>query len=144
MRDWIYSMSNLSKRGSGLPVNLWLDEGKTYVKGKHSKRVKFQLDYGNKISKNYASMTLDGEVVDDTFDERLSELKLKDIRQVSTFVKNNSYALNHLSDNDITTYDFFEIMIKGGEPATLEQLNELKKKVDDLILNEEDNVLEIN
>ena len=133
-QDVIYSHANLNKRGSELPVNLWLDENKYYLRGKHAKRIKFQMDYGNKINdRNMASMTLDGNVVWNTYDEQSSEINMKDIRQVSNFVKNNAYALNCLSDNIIGTYDFFQVMIKGGELATKEQIEEQKRLIDEIM-----------
>lgn len=131
----IYSMANLNKRGSGLPVNLWLDENKYYIRGGHSKRIKFQMDYGNNINEEHmASMTLDGEVIWSTY-SKTSELKSKDIKKVSNFVKNNQYALSHLADNEIGTFDFFQLMIQGGEPATVERIQEQIDAVNKILEN---------
>ena len=58
MPDWIpideatlvCEMANKNKSETLLPMNIWIDENQTYIKGRHSKRVKFQLDHGNRIN----------------------------------------------------------------------------------------------
>ena len=141
--EQIFSMANYRGIAVGLPMNVWIDEGKEYVCGKHSKRIKFQKDYARKIHEwNWASMTLDGKIVSETNDN--SSLSIKDEKQVSNFVKNNSYALSKIADFEITDDEFRDVMIKGGEPATQEQIEEQIRKVDEIILNcEESNVIEI-
>ena len=141
--DWIYSMANRHKRETGLPVNIWLDEGKEYIDGKHGKRIKFQTNYGNSVQKNnLASMKLNGDVVEETYDKTVSEINKHDINEVSNFVKNNSYALDKLADELIYSSDFDKVMIKGGEPASPEQIAEQKRMVDEII-SEENNVIEM-
>lgn len=138
---YICSMAHRYKIQTGLPVNIWIDEAGWYKKAGHSKRIKFQLDYANKVGGHPdASMKLDGEVVEETYDKNISEISQKDINEVSNFVKNNAYALDKAADEDIKMYQFDEIFIKGGKPATQEQLDELRKKVDEFmkISNEED------
>jgi hypothetical protein len=52
-------MATLKKSVSGLPVNLWLDNSRAYVQGRHAKRIKFQGDPGNSInSGNLFPMTI--------------------------------------------------------------------------------------
>lgn len=130
--DQLFSMANFRGAAVELPVNLWIDEGKEYIRGKHSKRIKFQKDYAKKIHEwNLASMTLDGEIVDET--NKNSSLSTKDEQQISNFTRNNAYALDKLADFEITDDEFKEVMIKGGELATSEQIDEQKRKVDKFI-----------
>lgn len=130
----IYSMANRYKHQTGLPVNVWIDERGAYEKSGHWKRIKFQINYGKRMKNQPdASMDLNGEVVWDTYDKRKSEINKDDIECVSNFVKNNSYALDKVADEDILMEDFDVVMIKGGEPATAEQIAEQKRKVDEFI-----------
>ena len=118
----ICEMSNKRKELTQLPMNIWIDEAMTYIDGGHSKRIKFQLDKGNKFNKhNCASMDLD-------------ELKSKDIEQVRNFVLNNKYVLEHVADEDIWLDEIWPSMIMGGEPASYEEISKLNLKVDELIL----------
>ena len=137
--SWIYSMANFRKKDTGLPVNLWIDDAHWYVKGGHGMRLKFQLDYGNKISDNFASMNFEGEIIDKTFNPSVCELNAKDIKQVSNFTRNNAYALENLAEENISLSDFLSAMIKGGEQASLEQIEEQKNAVDSFV---ESNVIE--
>ena len=141
--EQIFSMANYRGEGVSLPVNLWIDEGKEYVRGQHSKRIKFQLDYAKQIHEwNFAPMTLDGEVPVD-INIPTNKITMKDVKMVRNFVHNNKYALDKLADMIIVDDEWKQVMIKGGKPATEEQIQEQKDKVDMFISNsEEDNVIE--
>ena len=129
----ICEMSNKRKELTQLPMNIWIDESMTYIDGGHSKRIKFQLDKGNKFNKhNCASMDLDGNIQPPNAD--LGELKSKDIEQVRNFVLNNKYVLEHVADEDIWLDEIWPSMIMGGEPASYEEISKLNLKVDELIL----------
>lgn len=135
--SWIYSMANIRKRRSGLPVNIWVDESREYLKGGHGKRIKFQINHADTIQKEFlASITLNGEVIKETYNNAKSELNASDIKQIINFTLNNAYALNVLSDGDVFDIgDFLEVMIPGGKPATSEQIEEQKQKVLKIIQN---------
>lgn len=134
--SWIYSMANIRKRRSGLPMNIWVDENKEYIKGGHGKRIKFQINHVDSIQEQFlASVTLDGKIVKETYDNKKSELNTKDLRQVINFVLNNTYALSVLSDGEVFDIgDFLEVMIPGGKPATAEQIEEQHQKVLKIIM----------
>ena len=116
-------MSSLRKNKSKLPVNLWIDENQSYIRGKHSKRIKFQLNKEDKShqgdSRYFASMTLDGQVVENTFKGKKKEIDSKDIQAVSNFVINNMECLGLIADEELD-FDTFKdmLMIPGGELAT--------------------------
>lgn len=46
----LFEMANFYKEDLDLPVNVWLDENKTYLLGKYGKRIKFQINYMPKNS----------------------------------------------------------------------------------------------
>lgn len=132
---WIYSMTAYHRKETGLPVNIWLDEAKEYLNGSYPKRIKFQIDYAKDVEREtLASMTLDGNIIKDTYNFELSELNEKDIEMISNFVKNNAYALDKLADELIYSSDFDKVMIKGGEKATSEQIENQKIQVDEIII----------
>lgn len=128
----LHEMATLRKKDSGLPVNLYIDDSLSYKRGKHSKRVKFQTDKGDKPNTrgNFSSMTLDGKVVESTLPKKL-EISQKDIEAISNFVVNNYECLSLVADFDLD-YDYFKhhLMIKGGELATEEQLKTQKELLD--------------
>ena len=133
-KNWIYSMANRRPVQTGLPVNIWIDEAQGYKEGGHWKRIKFQLNHGKRFGNQpNASMDLNGSVVADTYDKTISELSKKEIREISNFVKNNQYALDKVADEDIFMDQFDEVMIKGGKPATKEQIENQKTMVDQFI-----------
>lgn len=125
-------MATLRKKDSGLPVNLYIDDSLSYKRGKHSKRIKFQTDKGDKPNTrgNFSSMTLDGKVVENTLPKKL-ETSQKDIEAISNFIVNNYECLSLVADFDLD-YDYFKhhLMIKGGELATEEQLKTQKELLD--------------
>ena len=59
----LFEMANYYAEDLELPVNLWLDEGETYKNGKYGKRIKFQINYMDRIHDEYmCPMTLEGEI----------------------------------------------------------------------------------
>ena len=140
MSDWIpidesmlvCEMANKNKAQTKLPMNIWIDENQTYINGRHSKRVKFQLNHANRSNpREFGSMDLDGNLHPD--DLNIGELSQDDIKQLRNFVLNNKYALEHIADTDIWLDDIWPDIIKGGEPASFEDIRKLNLKVDELV-----------
>lgn len=125
----IHEMANKWRRETGLPMNIWLDESQTYLRGRHSKRIKFQLDTSDRLKPDFVgSMDLDGHI----FPRALEIVKLRgrDIEQLRNFVHNNRHALEMLADMKVWLASIWDDMIKGGDPATEEQIQVLDAKVD--------------
>ena len=110
--DELEEMAGLKKSDSGLPVNLWLDDSGAYIRGRHSKRIKFQGDYGSRTNAgNMFSMTISKD--DPQIPEKQrAKLKLpaKDIDAIKVFVKNNADLLDKLADEKITFAMFIRQM----------------------------------
>lgn len=125
----------LRKTDSKLPVNLFIDDSRSYKRGRHSKRIKFQNNHGDKPNTrgSFSSMTLDGEVVKKTLPSHL-EISQKDIDKIRNFVLNNKDCLSLIADFELE-YDYFKQhpMIPGGEPATQEQLQIQKQLLDEYL-----------
>lgn len=133
----LWEMSNRRKNQTGLPVNIYIDENGTYRAGKHSKRIKFQLNHGDKMQDQpFAEMLLDGSVVESTFQKNKNikiEIDKKDIKQISNYVKNNAYALDKVADEKIFMEDYDSVAIRGGKEASDEQKENQKRLVDQIV-----------
>ena len=111
-------------------MNIWIDENQTYIKGRYSKRVKFQLDHGNRINlSRFGTVDLDGNL----HCKDIGELCQEDINALRNFVLNNKVALEHVADNDIWLDEIWPSIILGGESASFEEIQKLNLKVDELI-----------
>ena len=127
----IYEMANRRKRQTGLPINIWIDENGWYKLGGHAKRIKVQMNYGEKMQNQpFCRMDLYGNIIEDIFDKKECEVSTKDLKQVSNYVLNNSYALDKVADEEIFMEDYDEISIKGGKLASEEEIDNLIKEVD--------------
>ena len=137
--QFVCEMANKSKLETLLPMNIWIDEAQQYVDGRHSKRVKFQLDTSGKLHKNnLGSMDLNGVVRDPKTEGEIRELDAGDIRALRNFVHNNKYALEHVADMDIWLFQIWPDFIKGGELASEEEIATLNAKVDEIMAEQED------
>ena len=128
----VLEMSNKYKEETGLAINIWIDEAQWYIHGKHSKRVKFQLDYSDDIdSDNLGSMGLDGTIF--TRKDKLRKLRKKDLIELRNFVLNNRYVLDLVADKKLHLYKIWADIIKGGQPATQEAIDKLNARADELV-----------
>ena len=133
--DLICEMANKLKDETKLPMNIWIDEAGSYIDGRHSKRVKFQLDKARKFNPhNCGAMDLDGNIHPDTL--KLKELKKQDIDALRNFIHNNRYVLEKVADQDVFLYQIWPDMIKGGVMASENEISILNQKVDDLMATE--------
>ena len=98
----LHEMANRRKRQTKLTVNIWIDENGSYRDGGHAKRIKVQMNYGEKMQNQpFCRMNLYDEIIEDTFDKKECEVSTKDLRKVSNYVLNNSYALDKVADEYI-------------------------------------------
>jgi len=106
-QESLWSMAILRKFRTGLPVNVWVEEGSENKKRKHGNRIKFQRDRGDRpVSHNFVTMTIsdEPEVIGK------HELSSKEIQQLKDFVIRNKELLNRLDDGDIDIGVFLEQM----------------------------------
>lgn len=135
-RKLVYEMANRWQDDTLLPMIIWIDETQSYLDGHHGKRIKFQLDTSwrlKKGSENLGSMDLNGKIHNPKSPTKLRGLSAKDLDQLRNFVLNNKYALEHIADMDIHIGQIWSDIIKGGEPASFEEIQKLNLKVDELI-----------
>lgn len=126
-------MAVLRSDESKLPTHLYIDDGETYKKGGHWKRIKFKQNSYENNPRNWAPMDLEGNPI--YLKRRYHvELKQKEINEIINFLSNNKYAIENMGlDNGISFSQFTRIMIEGGEPATDYMKEQLKQKVDELL-----------
>jgi hypothetical protein len=107
-QESIMSMATLRKIETGLPVNIWVDDGMEYKGSGHGKRIKFQPDKGDRpVTRNFATMKLsDTKVVGE------HELSSKEIQQLKDFVIRNREALELVSEMEISIGEFLKRMVK--------------------------------
>lgn len=120
----LQEMATLRKRDSKLPVNVWIDDSLAYKRGKHGKRIKFQADYGDKPNTRscFASMNLNGEVIEKTKQKKGYKLQARDEKAISNFVLNNKECLELISDMELDWADFKQyLMITGPDLASKEE-----------------------
>jgi hypothetical protein len=121
-------MSNKIKRKTRLPMNIWIDEGESYIAAGHWKRIKFQKDRGNKINwNNLGEMDFDGNLIKSTIFG--CELSNKELLQLKNFIFNNKEILDLASDSIITGDDFSDLMIIGGELASEQEKRDQQKEL---------------
>ena len=128
---------------TGLPVNIWIDETEAYKKGKHVKRIRFQINRKSKFQpSNTCPMMLDGKIPEKVWQKvkqnKEFSLTSGDKNSVENFVVNNSYALDKVADQLLWLDDFWDIFIKGGEKAADDKIEELKKKTDEYVQKHKD------
>lgn len=128
-------MANCRPRRTGLQMNIWIDETSSYLRSKHSKRIKFQINKSPKFQpNNVCSMLFDGTIPNKQLHKMYSSnefnLEKQDLIEVANFVKNNAYALNKIADQQLDLDDFWEFCIKGGKIASENEILSLEKKTD--------------
>lgn len=132
--ELLMEMANQWQEDTLLPMIIWIDEGKTYKLGGHGKRVKFQLDTSDSINPGlWGSMDLGGKLHLTQKARQALRLSQRDLNQLRNFVRNNRLALEELADTRIRMRDIRDDIIKGGDPATPEQIRALNDKVAALV-----------
>lgn len=92
----LYEMSNLATYETGLPVKIWVDTDQTYKLGKHTKRIKFN------VNNKWATMRLhDCETIG------AENCKSEIINTLKLFVDENKENLSKLADAEIS-FDYFK------------------------------------
>jgi hypothetical protein len=115
-KGYIYEMSNYFKSRSGLPVNLWLDEDMLYKKGKHGKRLKFQLNTANNIQReNMGVMTISSDPQVIINPKQKNEIGQKEINDIKNWVIKYEKELSDLVDMKIDIITFWEITQQNNE-----------------------------
>ena len=129
--EFIVSMSKLLPKTSKITTPLYIDDAGTFRNGGHWKRIKFKQNNHVVDMRDWTPMNFDGEIMGK---ENEIELKPWQIKEIRNFVNNNRYILEKLCEEDNLEFsDFLDVMIKGGEPATQEQIQNQIDMVNNLL-----------
>lgn len=127
----VCEMANKYREETLLPMNIWIDETGSYVRGRHGKRIRFQLDKSDYFDNdNTGSMGLDGTVYPPSL--KIRDLMANDIEELRNFVRNNRHALDLVADQKVRLYKVWPYIIKGGKAASDDEVERLNAKVDEL------------
>ena len=129
----IYGMSTLYSDETDLDVPVWVDEDKTYKKGRHGKRIKFKAGVNQTNTTNFSTMKIDNqEIVEESLPKKKSDrYSTRVYETVKNWVANNKEALGYLADKLINLNQFKKVMIKGKQKVSQTVINkqiELLKK----------------
>lgn len=109
-------MSKLIPSLTGLPMIIWVDETRTYEKGGHWKRIKFQPNKSVNKSNEFISMTLESPHM---INNKNHGYKNRDIKMLELFIDENKENLSKLSDASISLTTFTHNMIIFDENGKL-------------------------
>ena len=131
-RDIGEDMAVKWKKETLLPMQIWIDEAFGYkVRGRTS-RIAFQLDTSDRPDSDYVGwMDFEGNI--NPKSQTVGKLGEDELEQLRNFVRNNRSALEQLADTAIWLYQIWPDFIKGGNPASEEEIKALEDKVAALV-----------
>lgn len=94
----VAEMATLRTTESGLPVDLWLDEGGLYQG--HAPRIKFKASNEQRTTREYSSMLISNPQQIENLPSN-SRLRKRDINKIQMFVINNQKLLMQLANGEI-------------------------------------------
>ena len=105
-------MATLRRDDSGLPFDIWLDEGATYIK--HAPRIKFRASNEQRTTREYSSMLITNPPTIENLPDK-TPIRKRDLEKLKAFVVNNMEALLRLANGEIdyTTEFLPKLKIKG-------------------------------
>lgn len=109
----LLEMATLRKKESGLPMDIWLDEGSTFLG--HAPRIKFRASNEQRTTREFSSMLItDPQNIENIPSNSI--LRAKDIEKLRQFVKANQKNLLLLANKKISYLDdFLNNMVKIEE-----------------------------
>lgn len=126
-RDIGEDMAVKWKKETLLPMQIWIDESRAYERRGPANRIAFQLDASDELKPDSMGwMDLDGNLSPESPAGDLGE---GDLDQLRNFVRNNRSALEQLADTTIHLYQIWPDIIKGGNPASADEIKALADKV---------------
>lgn len=116
------------KKETLLPMQIWIDESKAYTRRGTENRIAFQLDTSERLdSDDVGWMDFEGNISPES--QTVGDLGEDELGQLRNFVRNNRSALEQIADTDIWLYQIWPDVIKGGNPASEEEIKALDDKV---------------
>jgi hypothetical protein len=114
-RILLTEMSKVPANITGLPMDIWVDENNTYLKGCHGPRIKFPATKGEKNSHNYASMSISDNPTPFNLPTNKSIITNKELELIADFIRSYKNELIKLSSNKMTYEQFINELLKNKE-----------------------------
>lgn len=115
-KEILFEMTNLRKKHTGLPMNIWLDDIGAYRNIKHNvPRIKFQNDKSDKVLDNTIPISIDKEnpqILTKTVQLKLPQ---KDFKKLYDFIKDNYDLLIKFWNQEIDIFEFMSDMKKAPQ-----------------------------
>lgn len=126
---------------TGLPFEIAVDEigSHNYVE-RHNLRVQMHIGYFlyTKDVYDLVEVDMDGNVYTLTDEsEKRWNIKHEDFQALMNYMHNNEYALEMMAQQKVDTWDMANFMIKGGKPASEEEIQNLHDMTDFLLKDNE-------
>jgi hypothetical protein len=107
--NYLMEMSKLTKKNTGLPVDIWIDEGRTFTRNGHEKRIKFQGDKSDPDTHNWIPLTVSDN----------PEIPIKNVKHDLTEQELNTIKLFVVTNLDI-------LLKHGNEIGIIEFVKKMK------------------
>jgi len=117
-KEILFEMTNIRKKYTGLPCNIWIDDMSDARNVKHNvPRIKFQNDTGDDVNDNLVPLSIDKENPQILSKRLKVKLSKNDFELVQQFVKNNFDVLLRHWHHEIDSFEFKDQMIPMNKKA---------------------------
>ena len=115
-KDNLLEYRVLKPQQTNLPVNIWVDDGKTWEKSGHAPRIKIPYDASGKNTRTWSSIRIapTPQLMHDTL------LPSKVVRQILNFVQNNQQELLQVSNQEIDVNQFLKLLQNKNNASQVE------------------------
>ena len=135
-RDYM-CFTGLSPETTGLPFEILVDEtGASKYRETHKLRLRMYVGYfGCRLDMHdYVEVDMEGNVYTNAAEsEERWNIKYEDFQLLKPFMQNNKYALEMIAQQKVDTYTMADYLIKGGKPASEEEIQNLHDMTDFLL-----------
>lgn len=115
-KEILFEMTNLRKKYTGLPMNIWIDDVGAYRNVKHNvPRIKFQNDYSDKVLDNTVPISIDKDEPQVLVKHLTTTISEKDFKKLKWFIQHNYDILMDFWNQKIDNKDFMDNMIPYSE-----------------------------
>lgn len=115
-KDNLLEYRVLKPQQTNLPVNIWIDDGKTWEKSGHAPRIKIPYNASGTNTRTWSSVRIapTPQLMHDTL------LPSKVVRQILNFVQNNQQELLQVSNQEIDINQFLKLLQNKNNASQVE------------------------
>lgn len=106
-KEILFEMTNVRKKRTGLPMNIWIDDMGSFRNVKHNiPRIKFQNNTSDNVMGNEIPISIDKENPQILTKKMSINLSSSDINKLKLFIMNNYEGLIKVWKQEIDSIDF--------------------------------------